>query len=219
MKFISALLFSLIPLGLVSATAIAGRDGDTDPSVTPCDNCTETPTPTQPPTYPTHPPTTPPAVCHNCTCADPSAAVPLYRAYNDPKIDHFYTVDKKELEDSIANKGYKDEGVTGYCFKDQQPGTVPLYRLYNDKIVDHFYTISPVEKADYVQGHHYKEECITCYVYPDCRCGGLPLYRSYSTYGTDHFYTMSASEWNNADSGKKGWEKERVEAYMVPCSA
>jgi hypothetical protein len=55
--------------------------------------------------------------------------------------DHFYTLDfRGELAPSNR---YQREGITGYVYSTQQPGTVPIFRWYNPKSGDHFYTADP----------------------------------------------------------------------------
>jgi len=40
--------------------------------------------------------------------------VPLYRLYQVCQYDHFYTVDKDEVDDAVNKYGYTAEGIAGY---------------------------------------------------------------------------------------------------------
>ncbi|GFZ31749.1 hypothetical protein CSC2_22750 [Clostridium zeae] len=116
-------------------------------------------------------------------------AVPLYRYSSS--VEHMYTTNFNELGNGSG--GYTLEGIEGYVFPTQQPGTVPLYRYYNG--TDHLYTIDYNELGTGKYG--YTIECNgnpMCYVYPPTtqQTGTTPMYRYFN--GTDHFYTTTFSE-------------------------
>ena len=97
--------------------------------------------------------------------ASDGTAVPLYQYYlGGPNADHFYTTNADEIGTTTVgqagNNGYVYDGVAGYCYKTQVPGTFPLYRFYGGRN-DHFYTKGSLPHA--VAG--YKYEGIQCYVY------------------------------------------------------
>ncbi|EPT01758.1 hypothetical protein FOMPIDRAFT_1048358 [Fomitopsis schrenkii] len=67
------------------------------------------------------------------------SATLLYRVYNAPQADHFYTTSQDEAVDAIRMFGY-----------------------YNAAIIDHFYTTDETER-EYAIAH----VGIACYVLPD----------------------------------------------------
>ncbi|KAF5385686.1 hypothetical protein D9757_005536 [Collybiopsis confluens] len=133
------------------------------------------------------------------TCANPSDAIPLLRAYNRAVSDHFYTINSTEM--AGAEPGYGFEGDAAFVWSTQDGTTVPLYRLFNQALNDHFYTIDPTE-ADQAQqsGYAFDITSNAGYVYPYSVCGASPIYRMYSDSLKDHFYTMSITESQNADN-------------------
>ena len=93
--------------------------------------------------------------------------VPLYRSYQPSVIDHFYTVDKAESDNSVTKLGYSYEGITGYVFPPSGsscPGAAPLYRAYQPTIYDHFYTMSAPERDNAVANLGYSNEGIAAYI-------------------------------------------------------
>ncbi|KAG8870719.1 hypothetical protein FRB97_009435, partial [Tulasnella sp. 331] len=63
---------------------------------------------------------------------------PLYRLFNRPGYDHFYTIDATERDNTKSRGGWSDEGVAAQLLVDHLPDSVPLYRLWGHG--DHFYT-------------------------------------------------------------------------------
>jgi len=147
-------------------------------------------------------------------CGNPKFAVPLYRAFQPDAIDHFYTTSFSEWRRATKHDGFQPEGITGYVFRVQQPGTVPLYRLYNSQDTNHFYTTDAPEKDYAVANLGYRSEGVAGWVYPNPDCGGHPLYRAWNGESVDHFYTMSIDEWNAAVG--IGWAQEGIAAYIFP---
>ena len=100
-----------------------------------------------------------------------SGTVPLYRYWGNN--DHFYTTNPREIgvttPGHVGHHGYKSEGILGYCYPTQVPGTVPLYRYYKPEGQDHLYTTNIHEIGTKVPGvvgkHGYKYEGVACYVF------------------------------------------------------
>jgi hypothetical protein len=93
--------------------------------------------------------------------------VPLYRSYQGPHTDHFYTANKAESDNAVANLGYTYEGITGYVFPPSGsscPGAAPWYRAYNPNIYDHFYTMSAPEMNNAVTNLGYRREGVAAYI-------------------------------------------------------
>ena len=98
-------------------------------------------------------------------------SVPLYQ-YGGPN-DHFYTTNIYEIGTSTprvrGKHGYSSEGITGYCYPTNRPGTIPLYRYFKAHRRDHFYTTNIHEIGTRIKGqvgrHGYKSEGVACYVY------------------------------------------------------
>ena len=69
-----------------------------------------------------------------------------------------------------GNHGYVSEGVAGYCYPKQVPGTVALRRYYRKGVVDHFYTTEVTEigtvRVGAVGKYNYIDEGVACFVYP-----------------------------------------------------
>ena len=109
--------------------------------------------------------------------------------------------------------GYNYEGIQGYIYTSQIPGTVPLYMLYNTKAGDHFYTISP-DGANPIGD--WQPKGLIGYVYSESgQADRLPLYRWYKPSPhkpkkTDHFYTTSRSE----PTSSSGYVYEGIECYV-----
>jgi hypothetical protein len=77
----------------------------------------------------------------------------------------------------------RSEGIAGFVFAEERPGTIPLYRWVHPLDGSHFYTIRP-NAPDRPRA---VSEGIACYV-PDHRTPEtVPLYRWSN--GSDHLYT------------------------------
>ena len=103
-----------------------------------------------------------------------ACSVPLYRYWKPQGSDHFYTTNANEIGTTVHGRvgrhGYRSEGIVGYCYPYQVPGTVPLYRYWKPHGVDHFYTTNINEIGTAVPGrlgrHGYVAEGVQCYVLP-----------------------------------------------------
>jgi len=95
------------------------------------------------------------------------AAVPYYRLYDKIARWHHWTTDLNEYTVLGANTGrYDQEGIDGYIFKTQVPGTVPFYRLLFKNIAGlHHWTADQNERDTLVGGGAWVEESRE-YVFP-----------------------------------------------------
>ncbi|MCY6488733.1 ETX/MTX2 family pore-forming toxin [Leptolyngbya sp. GGD] len=123
--------------------------------------------------------------------------LPVYRKF--ARGNHFYTTTPQEGE----VHGYVNEGILGFVYVTQQPGTVPVYRKFGGG--DHFYTTNLQEGKD--QG--YQDEGILGYVYPKQVDKTIPVYRKYN--GKDHFYTTNLQEGKD-----QGYQDEGILGYIYP---
>lgn len=82
----------------------------------------------------------------------------LHRLYNLATGRHYYTMNQAEANDLVTLKpppvtgpdtrtnGWRYEGIVGYMFNTQAPGTVEVYRLYNSFSGGHLFTVSAAER-------------------------------------------------------------------------
>ncbi len=99
-----------------------------------------------------------------------AGTVPLYRMYYDGTAeyswkdkDHVCLSDVADWYDYYTN-GWRYEGVLGYIYKTQKPGTVPIY-LLNRPNSDSFCTISSEEATVAVQQYGYENKGVLGYAY------------------------------------------------------
>lgn len=131
---------------------------------------------------------------------------PFYRNYHSSSKGHLYTTDFFELSEA---QGWTYEGVEGYLYNYNAPGTVRLYRYYHSGVKDHFYTLNPSSPGS----SWTYESSFIYYVYKNQVSGTVPLYRYYSSSNRHHFYTTNYSELGN---GANGYSLEKIECYIFP---
>ncbi|KAF7359856.1 hypothetical protein MVEN_00711000 [Mycena venus] len=146
------------------------------------------------------------------SCAVPSQAVPVYRAFHNAIGDHFYTINNTEYAAINTANGYFGEGAHFRVFSTQVSSTVQLFRLWNGGDADHFYTIDTTTASTASATGYVQENTDPMFVYSSQVCGSVPLLRYYNLDKTDHFYTISPTEVDNMP----GYEFERVEGYALP---
>ena len=103
-----------------------------------------------------------------------TGTVPLYRYWRLAIGDHFYTTASSEIGTTTpgvtGQHGYVSEGIAGYCFPVNAPGTIPLHRYWKNSVGDHFYTTNATEIGTTTLGqvgnHGYRYEGVVCYVLP-----------------------------------------------------
>ncbi|KAG8839976.1 hypothetical protein FRB96_000502, partial [Tulasnella sp. 330] len=136
---------------------------------------------------------------------------PLYRLFNSPSCDHFYTIDGGEKDNVKNGGGWSFEGVAAQVLVDHVPDSTPLYRLWGHG--DHFYTSDESEANHASNNLGYNKEGIAGYVYTSEKEGTVPLFRSYNGGSCDHFYTVDAGE---KDRAQGAWGFERIQCYVYP---
>jgi|SRR5579863_967836 len=135
--------------------------------------------------------------------------VPLYRLYNPPAEDHFYTTDALERQRFLAQGNYHSEGTIAWIYSEMRSGTKPLYRLYDG--TDHFYTTS-VEEIERAFAQGYRSEGQIGFVLSSQESNTVPLYRLRHPQTGDHFYTISGAE--ATASTKVGFVREGIVGYV-----
>lgn len=100
---------------------------------------------------------------------------------------------------------FRSEGIAGYVFAEERPGTVPLYRWFHPRDGSHFYTIRPntPDRPNSVS------EGIACHVYDHAVAEAVPLYRWRTR--RDDLYTIS-DEGENA--GRAGYRHQGIAGYI-----
>ena len=146
--------------------------------------------------------------------AAPKPDVPLYRLVSRKTGEHFYTANPAEKDNAIKSDGFALEGIVGYIWSSQQPGTEPLYRLVGGPHNDHFYTTNPTEKDRAISQLHYRSEGVTGYIAKTQLPGTEALYRLYSAADGDHFYTISTQERDNAIKADR-YKSEGTIGYVL----
>jgi hypothetical protein len=84
--------------------------------------------------------------------SQPVGSIPLYRLYNFGTGRHYYTLNGNErtmllglvppTSPDYGKAGWRDEGIEGYMFLNEQPTTTRIYRLYNTTTGTHLFTES-----------------------------------------------------------------------------
>jgi hypothetical protein len=131
----------------------------------------------------------------------PANTSPFFRYYQQSSGDHFYTKDYSEL--GCGANGYNAEGLEGYVYDYQAPGTVPLHRYNSTTFGDHYYTLNNIVYPNYTY------EGVAGYVYPTQVSGSVPMYMYYNSTTADHFYTTSPALY-------PGYTGEGIVWYVLP---
>jgi hypothetical protein len=100
---------------------------------------------------------------------------------------------------------FRIEGIAGYVFAEEQPGTVPLYRWFHPRDGSHYYTIQPntPDRPNAIS------EGISCHVYDHPVAETVPIYHWRNR--RDDLYTLSA-EGENA--GRAGYRPQGIVGYI-----
>ena len=94
-------------------------------------------------------------------------AVPYYRLYDNQTHWHHWTTDPNEYYTLIQFPWWSAEGVDGYIFPTQAPGTIPLYRLLYPPVAGlHHWTIDAYEYGVLTSSYGWVGEGGSGYVIP-----------------------------------------------------
>ena len=99
----------------------------------------------------------------------------------------------------------RGEGIAGYVFAEERPGTVPLYRWFHPADGSHYYTIHP-NAPDRPRA---VGEGVACYVLDHRVNDAVPLYRWSNGY--DHLYTSAL---DGERAGRLGYKHRGVACFV-----
>jgi Repeat of unknown function (DUF5648) len=121
--------------------------------------------------------------------------------------DHFYCLNARgEIAPQL---GYEREGITGYVYATQQPGTIPIFRYWNLSNNEHFYTADPDEAF----AQNYQDEGVGWYMFAKNYPNTVPLYRWFNIMTGDHLYTTDAT---GEAASQTGYQAEGILGYLHP---
>lgn len=90
--------------------------------------------------------------------------VPFYRYWNKARwpaaADHFFSLDPELKGDNLVR-----QGITGFLYKDAQPGLVALNEFFCAETGDHLYSVS-LDKSMKLNGQTYNFQSVLGYVQP-----------------------------------------------------
>jgi hypothetical protein len=100
---------------------------------------------------------------------------------------------------------FRSEGITGYVFDSERPGTVPLYRWFHPRDGSHYYTTQPntPDRPNSVA------DGISCHVYDHPVAEAVPFYRWSN--GRDYLYTVEA---NGENAGRVGHRPQGIVGFI-----
>lgn len=135
-------------------------------------------------------------------------AVPMYRLFYGPTLEHFYTSSTHE-RDVLIERGWRDEGIGWYAPEDSN---TPVFRLYNPVLKDHHYTTSVFERDSLTERSGWIYEGIGWYSDDEKT---VPLYRCFNPFITSgaHHYTTANNEAQHLVT--VGWKHEGIAWYGV----
>jgi hypothetical protein len=92
-------------------------------------------------------------------------------------MNHYYSTNPNPIP------GWKHEGIEGYVFESQYPGSIALYHWWSPGTGDNFYTTDPA--GELAPSGDYEKQGDTVYVFGTAVPGTVPFYRWVS--GTQPF--------------------------------
>jgi len=152
-----------------------------------------------------------------CTPKAFNTLAPLYRILNEThSVDHCVTASTLEKNQAVAIHGYVDEGIMGFVYSIQQPGTFALKRYYKRTSTYHDHDLRLGDFSADPTSQGYKYEGIIGYAYGIQVPWTKPLYRLYkSSPYYDHLFTMDEAERSMAIH-ELGYVDDGVVAYVWP---
>ncbi len=141
---------------------------------------------------------------------------PIYRFLNKRKTSHFYTMDKAERDNLIANNSanWKYEGVAFNASTGPATGFAPVYRFYSSSFNSHFYTMDAGEKNNLIATNkNWSYQGVAYYAKSAAGSGFAPVYRFYGAGYKSHFWTKDVNEKNAIVAGNPNWKYEGVGYY------
>lgn len=138
---------------------------------------------------------------------------PLYQLWNNVTSDHLYTTDAGERNQLIAGKQYVDQGIAGYLYEKQAPGSTPLYRVWVASATNNFYTASQSERDNAVRNGG-TDKGIVGYIMTTQAAGSTPFYRLYSASYPDHYYTADVNAKNSANASFRSYKDEGTVGFI-----
>ncbi len=140
-------------------------------------------------------------------CLDPNllnSLTAIYRFWSPSAGDHLYTTNPNEKPG-----GYRFEGISGYVYNRQVPGTVAIYRSAQPQIGSHYYTTTDDDPTKY----GYVDEGILGYAFAQSTSGSSPWYRLHKGGSTsDYVHTISDAERQAVK--ELGYEEQGIVAYL-----
>jgi hypothetical protein len=128
----------------------------------------------------------------------------IYRFWSSELGDHLYTTDINEKP-----VGYISEGITGYVYIEQIPGTLQINRSTKTQIGSHYYTTSAEDPAIY----GYAAENAIGFAFPEQVEGSLPWHRLHKGDAiSDFIHTTDLEE--KAKLLADGYRDEGIVAYI-----
>ncbi len=145
-----------------------------------------------------------------------ATTAPIYRFLNKRKTSHFYTMDKAERDNLIANNSanWKYEGVAFNASTGPATGFAAVYRFYSAAYNSHFYTMDAGEKNTLIATNkNWSYQGIAYYAKTTVGAGFAPVYRFYGASYKSHFWTKDVNEKNAIVAGNPNWKYEGVGYY------
>lgn len=144
------------------------------------------------------------------SCSDPVTAsklTPIFQFWSENAGDHLYTTDSSEKPAE-----YEFQGIVGYLYNEQVPGTTAIYRSAQKQIGSHYYNAQKEDPAQY----GYVAEGVIGYAYTEPVSWSVPWFRLHMGGEiSDIFHTTREAEKQKAL--QNGYSDKGIVAYI--CSS